>query len=175
MNSPKQNMRIVRKTYRQERKEAQKTYSFQKANGQSIIKARSQQAEQLFYKNPERLTRVNQELKNKRDSDLQNFRTDKKKAIEESKAAYIDQVNAAPLQALTARELKKYRLPQMEDEYRSSKGRFKASQAEYRQARRKEIIDSVFNYGQNTKEETNFSRRQSNFQPYESKKSRVKV
>ncbi|HHT7734586.1 TPA: phage tail tip lysozyme [Streptococcus suis] len=175
MNSPKQNMRIVRKTYRQERKEAQKTYSFQKANGQSIIKARSQQAEQLFYKNPERLTRVNQELKNKRDSDLQNFRTDKKKAIEESKAAYIDQGNAAPLQALTARELKKYRLPQMEDEYRSSKGRFKASQAEYRQARRKEIIDSVFNYGQNTKEETNFSRRQSNFQPYESKKSRVKV
>ena len=175
MNNPKQNMRIVRKTYRQERKEAQKTYSFQKANGQSIIKARSQQAEQLFSKNPERLTRVNQELKNKRDSNLQTFRADKKKAIEESKATYIEQVNAAPLQALTARELKKYRLPQMKDEYRSSKGRFKASQKEYRQARRKEIIDSVFNYGQKTKEETNFSRRQSNFQPYESKKNRVKV
>ncbi|MGU8006383.1 phage tail tip lysozyme [Streptococcus suis] len=175
MNSPKKNMRIVRKTFRHERKEAKKTYSYQKANNQHIIKARSQQVEQLFSKNPERLTRVNQELKNKRDSNLQTFRADKKKAIEESKATYIEQVNAAPLQALTARELKMYRLPQMKDEYRSSKGRFKASQKEYRQARRKEIIDSVFNYGQKTKEETNFSRRQSNFQPYESKKSRVKV
>ncbi|HEL1550198.1 TPA: CHAP domain-containing protein [Streptococcus suis] len=63
----------------------------------------------------------------------------------------------------------------MKDEYRSSKGRFKASQKEYRQARRKEIIDLVFSYGQKNKEETNFSRRQSNFQPYESKKNRVKV
>lgn len=175
MNSPKKNMRIVRKTFRHERKGAKKTYSYQKANNQHIIKVRLQHAKQLFSKNPEQLTRVNQELKNKRDSDLQTFRADKKKSLEESKAAYIEQVNTAPLQALTASELKKYRLPRMKDEYRSSKGRFKASQKEYRQARRKEIIDLVFSYGQKNKEETNFSRRQSNFQPYESKKNRVKV
>lgn len=175
MNSPKKNMRIVRKTFRHERKGAKKTYSYQKANNQHIIKVRLQHAKQLFSKNPEQLTRVNQELKNKRDSDLQTFRADKKKSLEESKAAYIEQVNTAPLQALTASELKKYRIPRMKDEYRSSKGRFKASQKEYRQARRKEIIDLVFSYGQKNKEETNFSRRQSNFQPYESKKNRVKV
>ena len=175
MNSPKKNMRIVRKNYRQERKEVLKTYSFQKANSQTIFKARAKQAEQLFSKNPEQLTRVNQELKNKQDSNFQTFHADKKKAIEESKAVYIERVNDAPLQALTAKELKKYRLPKMKDEYRSSKGQFKASQKEYRKARRKEIIDSIFNYGQKTKEETNFSRRQSNFQPYESKKNRVKV
>lgn len=175
MNSPKKNMRIVRKTFRHERKGAKKTYSYQKANNQHIIKVRLQHAKQLFSKNPEQLTRVNQELKNKRDSDLQTFRADKKKSLEESKAAYIEQVNTAPLQALTASELKTYRIPRMKDEYRSSKGRFKASQKEYRQARRKEIIDLVFSYGQKNKEETNFSRRQSNFQPYESKKNRVKV
>lgn len=118
---------------------------------------------------------VKQELKNKRSVELNALRANRAKAMEVSRSTYIDQVRTAPLQGLTSRELKKYRLPEMKKEHRSSKIRFKASQKEYRQARRKEIIDSVFHYGQNTKEETNFNRRQSNFKPYESKQSRVQV
>ncbi len=168
-------MRAVRKSYKLAKKEHKQTYKSQKSDTQRIFKARSHQAEVIFSDRPEQLETVRKQLVSKKDQDIKHHKRDRKRNISDSKATYVEHVKNAPIGALTARELKNYKLPELENQHQAVKTQFKESKKAFRQEQRKAIVSRLFSYGQREHTDTNFSQRQRNFRPYQSEKTKAKV
>lgn len=175
MDSPKETMRTVRKSYKLARKEHKQTYKHQKAQSQRIFRERSRQAEVIFSDRPDQLKDVRRQLVTKQEQDIKRFKNDREQRTSESKTNYLEQVKEAPASALTARELKHYKLPELTKQYQEAKSLYKDSQKDYRTAHLKALVSSAFSYGQKEKEASNFNQRQSNFRPYQTEKMKTKV
>lgn len=175
MDSPKNKMKSVRKSYRLAKKEHKQTYKSQKSNTQQIFKARSSQVEAIFSDRPKQLETVRKQLFTKKEQDIKDHKRDREHSIAKSKASYVEEVKNAPVSDLTARELKNYKLPELEKQFQEAKTQFKESKKVFRQERRKAIVSSVFSYGKKEHIGSNFNHRQHNFRPYQFEKSKAKV
>lgn len=137
MDSPKKTMRTVRKSYKLAKKEHKQTYKHQKTQSQRVFKERSRQAEAIFSDRPEQLKDVRRQLVTKQEQDIKRFKSDREQGLSESKSSYLEQVKEAPASALTARELKHYKLPELTEQYQDAKSLYRDSKKAYRTERRK--------------------------------------
>lgn len=175
MANPKREMKFARKTYRLAKKDEKKNFNQAKRQAGQVFKTRRQQAEQLFSNHPEQLATVHHHLKSKRTNDRKQAKQDYKEAKAAHKQTYIEQVLSAPPKALTARELKKHKLPDVKRQHNEVRERFIDSKKALKKEQRQAIIATAFSYGRGKQQETNFGRRQTNFQSYQAKQSTVRV
>ncbi|MFA9492328.1 phage tail tip lysozyme [Streptococcus sp. E17BB] len=175
MANLKREMRSTRQRYKIARREQNKTFNQARQQVKQVFKLRQSQANQLFAHRPDQLQAVSQQLKLKQSNDLQKLKSSHQEAMADHKQAYVDHVLTTPSQALTARELKKYKLPHLKQDHQEAKERFVASKKALRQEQNKAFLNSVFSYGRSEKQETNFGSRQRNFQPYQDQQSTVYV
>lgn len=175
MRKPKEEMKQARRTYRKEKREAKQAYKHQDNQSYNLFKTRQKEAKRLFSKHPDQLTRIKATLKEKYQSEKRFYQAEQRQELAQSKSRYIDKVKLAPSNALTAKELKRYKLPALQKDYRTSKERFYVSRQELKEERRKDLLQSLCVHGRKETAENHFSLRQTNFRPYQTEKSKASV